>query len=102
MPPRDELQETEALYAKAAKAEHDGDYDRAFQLYIKAAEGFLHLSRTVVDAALRNTCKTNASKALERAEKIKTIKRDVTPVAADYLSQQVVIEYKRHILSSLD
>ncbi|KAJ3553680.1 hypothetical protein NM688_g3481 [Phlebia brevispora] len=90
MPPRDEnaFHESENLYAKATKAELERDYDRAFQLYVKAAEGFLHLSRTTTDPAFTTTCKANAARALERAEKIKTAKRDITPVATDRLSQR--------------
>ncbi|KAK0459293.1 uncharacterized protein EV420DRAFT_1677658, partial [Desarmillaria tabescens] len=59
-------------YSKAAKAELGKKYDIAFRLYIKAAEIFLHLSRSN-DAREqeKSKWKISASKALERAEKIK-------------------------------
>ncbi|SJK98157.1 uncharacterized protein ARMOST_01418 [Armillaria ostoyae] len=65
-------EEAENTYSKAAKAELGKKYDIAFRLYIKAAEIFLHLSRSN-DAREqeRSKWKTSASKALERAEKIK-------------------------------
>ena len=74
------------VYSKAAKAELERDYDRAFQLYLKAADGFLHLDSTTSDTSIRAACKTEAGKALDRAEKIKAIKRDLTPVLVDPLS----------------
>jgi hypothetical protein len=43
-------------------------------LYIKAAEGFLHLSRGNIDDARKTQWMKEARKALERAEKIKTVK----------------------------
>ena len=55
--------------SKAAKAEFAKEYDQAFRLYIKAAESFLHLSRQ--SDKTKQQCKANASKALERAERIK-------------------------------
>ncbi|KAK0454341.1 hypothetical protein EV421DRAFT_1756269 [Armillaria borealis] len=65
-------EEAENTYSKAAKAELGKKYDIAFRLYIKAAEIFLHLSRSN-DAREqeKSKWKTSASKALERAEKIK-------------------------------
>ncbi|KAK0183648.1 hypothetical protein F5146DRAFT_1085661 [Armillaria mellea] len=65
-------EEAENTYSKAAKAELGKKYDIAFRLYIKAAEIFLHLSRSN-DAREQEKSKwnTSASKALERAEKIK-------------------------------
>jgi calpain-7 len=43
-------------------------------LYIKAAEGFLHLSRGTEEEACKARSKKEAAKALERAEKIKDVK----------------------------
>lgn len=77
---------SQKVYSKAAKAELERDYDRAFQLYLKAADGFLHLDSTTSDTSIRAACKTEAGKALDRAEKIKAIKRDLTPVLVDPLS----------------
>ncbi|KAG6910419.1 hypothetical protein DXG01_010774 [Tephrocybe rancida] len=66
-------EEAELTYSKAAKAELSRDYDVAFRLYVKSAELYLHLSRNSGDNAHAQTAKwkTNAGKALQRAEKIK-------------------------------
>jgi hypothetical protein len=61
-------------YTKASRAELAEDYDEAFGLYIKAAEGFLYLSRGSVDDASSARWKKEAGKALERAERIKGVK----------------------------
>ena len=58
--------------SKAAKAEFAKEYNQAFRLYIKAAESFLHLSRSGAQSdKSKQQWKANASKALERAERIK-------------------------------
>ncbi|OAX42822.1 cysteine proteinase [Rhizopogon vinicolor AM-OR11-026] len=74
--------EAENIYTRAAKYEIDNDWNNAFKLYLEAAEAFLHLSRTSHPA-----CKVNATKALERAEKIKQYKRDLAPISIDHFSQ---------------
>ncbi|KAJ3855102.1 hypothetical protein EV368DRAFT_35427, partial [Lentinula lateritia] len=57
---------------QATKYELARDYDSAFRLYIKAAENFLHLSRSTSAAENeKSQCKKSASKALDRAERIK-------------------------------
>jgi calpain-7 len=76
----------QAIYSKATKAELENDWDQACTLYVKSAASYLHLSRTTTDEKLRTRCKANASRALERAEKIKMKKRDLTPVAVDPFS----------------
>ncbi|KDR76346.1 hypothetical protein GALMADRAFT_247750 [Galerina marginata CBS 339.88] len=64
--------EAEAASSKASRAEFAKNYDQAFGLYIKAAESFLHLSRSsTADDTSKQRWKSNAAKALERAEKIK-------------------------------
>ncbi|GBE80774.1 Calpain-like protease palB/RIM13 [Sparassis crispa] len=82
------LQDAEGTYAKAAKAELEKDLDRAFRLYIKAAEGFLYISQYAADSSLRTTSRNEAAKALERAEKIKLIRQDLTPVIKNHFSDQ--------------
>jgi calpain-7 len=64
----------------------ENDWDQACTLYVKSAASYLHLSRTTTDEKLRTRCKANASRALERAEKIKMKKRDLTPVVVDPFS----------------
>ncbi|KAL4248263.1 peptidase C2 family protein [Abortiporus biennis] len=82
------IREAEVSYAKAAKAELNREFDKAFRLYIKSAEDFLHISGKTADHTIRTTCKTQAAKALERAEKIRAIKNDLTPVLKDRFSEQ--------------
>ncbi|KAF8627516.1 hypothetical protein AX15_004392 [Amanita polypyramis BW_CC] len=69
-----EVRAAEATYTKATQAELAKNYDAAFRLYIKAAEGYLHLSRLSGTAgeAQKTKWKASATRALERAEKIKS------------------------------
>ncbi|OSX61790.1 hypothetical protein POSPLADRAFT_1144115 [Postia placenta MAD-698-R-SB12] len=83
----DDICLAQATYSKAAKAELS-DLDRAFRLYVKAAEDFLNIGQSTPDATLRSKCKDEAAKALDRAEKIKAAKPDLTPVATNYFSEQ--------------
>ena len=63
----------QASYVKATKAELSRQYNQAFQHYIKAAELFLHLSRATSSGEKEKAkWKSNAQKALDRAEKIKS------------------------------
>ncbi|KAJ7270120.1 hypothetical protein B0H12DRAFT_1310818 [Mycena haematopus] len=90
--------DAESAYAKAVKAEFSKNYDSAFRLYIKAAELFLHLSRSVEHEREKIKWKTSAGKALERAEKIKAFvdkssnpsrsETRLTPVGVDHFSPQ--------------
>jgi len=92
-----DLSSAQALSAKAIQKELQKDYDAAFALHIQAADAFLHLVRTLNgtgngtgvggDAMLKNKCKEAAGKALERAEMIKKVKRDVRPVGVDGYSE---------------
>lgn len=61
----------QATYSKATEAELAKSYDSAFRLYIKSANAYLHLSRSALSEAQKAKWKASASKALERAEKIK-------------------------------
>jgi calpain-7 len=81
----------QSIYSKAAKAELSKEWDQAFQLYIKSAEGYLHLNRTTSNERLRALCKSGAGKALERAEKIKTIKRNLMPISVNHFSERMLI-----------
>ncbi|KAJ3863401.1 hypothetical protein EV359DRAFT_43220, partial [Lentinula novae-zelandiae] len=89
---------------QATKYELARDYDSAFRLYIKAAENFLHLSRSAsATENEKSQCKKSASKALDRAERIKQMTEKsrsstssalgqskgttkLTPVSVDYFS----------------
>ncbi|KAJ6631453.1 hypothetical protein B0H10DRAFT_2207112 [Mycena sp. CBHHK59/15] len=82
MPPPEDAEST---YAKAVKAELSKDFDSAFRLYIKAAESFLHLSRSVDHEREKSKWKANAGKALERAEKIKAFVEKSKPTSHDLL-----------------
>ncbi|KJA22940.1 hypothetical protein HYPSUDRAFT_138453, partial [Hypholoma sublateritium FD-334 SS-4] len=90
--------------SKATKAEYAKDYDQAFRLYLKAAEYFLHISRsTQTTEKNKQQWKVNARKCLERAEKIKTFSEPsriennaptaqpsvrLTPIGIDHFSPQ--------------
>ena len=65
---------TQVTYTKATQAELAKNYDAAFRLYIRAAEGYLHLSRSsgTASEAQKTKWKASAARALERAEKIKS------------------------------
>ncbi|KAH7925291.1 cysteine proteinase [Leucogyrophana mollusca] len=82
------FQDAEATYARAAKYELESNWNQAFRLYIEAIEAFLHLSRIGADEGLRRKCKASAGKALERAEKIKSIRRELAPVSISHFSEQ--------------
>lgn len=70
------------LYTRAAKFELENDWNNAFELYLQAADSFLHISRTA-ENSLRY--RNKAAKALERAEKIKQHK-NLTPKSVDHFS----------------
>ncbi|KAJ6497495.1 hypothetical protein C8R45DRAFT_1093864 [Mycena sanguinolenta] len=91
-------EDAESTYAKAVQSEFSQDYDSAFRLYIKAAESFLHLSRSIGHDREKIKWKSSAGKALERAEKIKAFvdksndpsrsETRLTPVGVDHFSLQ--------------
>ncbi|KAI0645166.1 hypothetical protein C8Q79DRAFT_756199 [Trametes meyenii] len=74
----------EAQYNKATNAEVTKDYDKAFRLYVKAAEQYLSLSRHTSDDRLRAQYRSQATKAMERAERIKAVKQDSSLVNQGY------------------
>ena len=76
----------QTLSAKATRAEGTNDYDTAFMTYIQAAKSFLHISQTAPAGSLREKSKSSAAKCLERAERIKAAKKDLTPVRKDIFS----------------
>ncbi|KAF9653758.1 cysteine proteinase [Thelephora ganbajun] len=78
----------EAIYVKATKAELAKDWDLAFKLYLSAADDFLYLARTTGDDKVKTHAKSRAGVALQRAEKIKSIHRDLTPVVRNAFSEQ--------------
>ncbi|KAK2467728.1 hypothetical protein APHAL10511_000023 [Amanita phalloides] len=118
-----EARDAETAYTKATEAELSKNYDSAFQLYIKSAEVYLHLRRTAFSETQKAKWQTSASKALERAEKIKSyvekqkaggftgrvestssaVGPDVrlTPVGVDYFSprEQLVVLKKGEIVN---
>ncbi len=78
-------------YHKGAVAELAKDFNKAFRMYVKATEQYLLLSNGTADTKLRSLYKAEATKSLERAEKIKAIKQDLTPVVKDELSPGDII-----------
>jgi calpain-7 len=66
------FKDVQTFSSKASKAEFARNYDQAFRFYIKTAEAYIHLSRSsIASDKSKQQWKTNASRALERAEKIK-------------------------------
>jgi hypothetical protein len=64
--------DSQNIYTKAAKAELAREYDLAFRSYVKAADAFLHLSRSsYATAKEKESWSSQAGKALDRAERIK-------------------------------
>lgn len=101
--------------SKATQAEYAKDYDQAFRLYLKAAEYFLHLSRSAQTTEKnKQQWKINARKCLERAEKIKTFSEPsrienaptaqpsvrLTPIGIDHFSPRMlsIIYLFEHII----
>ncbi|KAG9312146.1 hypothetical protein JVU11DRAFT_7434 [Chiua virens] len=81
------FQEAESVYDRAIKLEFAAEFQPAFNLYLEAADAFIRLSRSATSSLLfQAQCKENASKALQRAEKIekasKTPGAQIGPVAA--------------------
>ncbi|KAI0279076.1 hypothetical protein BGY98DRAFT_933386 [Russula aff. rugulosa BPL654] len=75
---------TQNLYARATRAELARDLDTAFRLYVEAGGAFLN-----------EQARQDAARALERAERIKAVKRDVAPVWRDPFAleeQQLVLK----------
>lgn len=64
------------IFAAGIKAELARDYGTAFTSYVAAAQAFLALARGAAEAQTREKAKTNAAKAMQRAEKVKG-KREV-------------------------
>lgn len=68
--------------------ELERDLDGAFQLYIKAAQTFLHLASLAPDKVSKERCIAAGNRALERAERIKAVKGDtLKPVIRDRFSE---------------
>ncbi|OCB90124.1 cysteine proteinase [Sanghuangporus baumii] len=82
--------DADALYSRATVAEHAGEFDVAFGLYLSAAQAFLHQARSLPAQreADRSKCKVNAGTCLERAERIKTSRKDaLKPLVRDPFSK---------------
>ncbi|KIJ25537.1 hypothetical protein M422DRAFT_273502 [Sphaerobolus stellatus SS14] len=100
-----DLSSAQALSAKAVQ-ELTNDYDAAFDLHIKAAEAYLYLARTLTGSANANAkaaCNAAAGRALECAEQIKKVKKDVRPVGADPYSapEQAYVLEKSAVVNGL-
>ncbi|KAH9963021.1 hypothetical protein BJV74DRAFT_786999, partial [Russula compacta] len=82
-------------YARATTAELAKDLDTAYRLYIEAGSAFLNLSRTAANPRSQEQARQDADRALERAERIKAVKRDLAPVWRDPFAleeQQLVLK----------
>lgn len=77
---------SDALRNKATQKELAGDLDAAFALYVQATQSYLQLSRTSNSPAARDLYKLSATRCLERAERIKAVKRDLPLIKKDPFS----------------
>jgi len=75
------------------------DWDLAFKLYLSAADDFIHLARTARDDKVKAHAKSRAGVALQRAEKIKSVHRDLTPVVRNAFSEREYIRFTQSALS---
>ncbi|GAA5907979.1 Rim13p [Sporobolomyces salmoneus] len=76
--------EAQAAGTRATKLELAGAYDEAFQTYIQAARGYLFLIRHSQDPETTARLRTVSNKLVERAEKIKQVKKGaLKPVKKD-------------------
>lgn len=67
-------------------------WDIAYKLYVKSTEAYLHLRRTAADEATRKRCQAGAAKALDRAEKIKAVKKGaLSPIVVDAFSERRLV-----------
>ncbi|KAG8850583.1 cysteine protease [Tulasnella sp. 330] len=93
------LAEADAVLAEAAVKVSKADLAGALPLYIKAAQAYLHLSRTLtagngqIENNLKIRCRERASQALQRAEQIKAAKHSTSspslrPVQRDRFSTE--------------
>lgn len=78
------------LANKASRKELAGDLDGAFALYVQATQSYLHLSRISKSSSTHDRLKASASRCLERAERIKTAKRDLPLIKKDPFSSGVL------------
>jgi hypothetical protein len=82
----------EATYNKAVKAEVARDYNKAYHLYAETAELYLNLVRLLPEQSAK--WKTNAGKAIGRAEKIKQFASTqqsvhLTPPTLNYFAERI-------------
>ncbi|MCO5588315.1 hypothetical protein L7F22_042270 [Adiantum nelumboides] len=95
------LDEAQKLTNEATKLEFAKDYSSAFAKYVRAGELYLSLARTYDDRPrtaisvtgesgtdLKTRIKKAAEKVLNRAEKIKSLRKDVKPVQKKILSEE--------------
>lgn len=71
---------------KATKKELDRDWAAAFQLYIQTAQSYLGLCATSQDETEKTKWKSIASKALDRADKLKKAYPNLTNLPKDPFS----------------
>lgn len=95
------LEEAQKLTNEATKLEFAKDYSSAFAKYVRAGELYLNLARTYDDRPkiaisvsgesgtdLKTRIKKAAEKVLNRAEKIKALRKDIKPVQKRVLSTE--------------
>jgi calpain-7 len=66
---------SQAAGTRATKLELAGSYDQAFQTYVQAAQAYLFLIRHTQDGETKAKLRGVSNKLVERAEKIKQVKK---------------------------
>jgi calpain-7 len=75
---------TQNIYERATRAELTKDLDTAFRLYLDAGTAFINLSHAPgIHPHAYEEARQCAARAVERAERIKAVKADLTPVWRD-------------------
>ncbi|KAA1094687.1 cysteine protease [Puccinia graminis f. sp. tritici] len=69
---RSKLKEVQTIASRATRQETHGDYEQAFSLYVDSVQKYLYLIRTLQDGSLKEQLKAISSKLLNRAERIKS------------------------------
>lgn len=73
---------------KANQKEQASQYDKAFQFYIQAARLYLEVLKIApAQEAQKAQVKASSAKVLKRAERLKTLRKDLRYTEADVLSQ---------------
>ncbi|PLW42092.1 hypothetical protein PCASD_11957 [Puccinia coronata f. sp. avenae] len=72
------LKEVQVIASRATRQETQGDYEQAFCLYVESVQKYLHLIPNIQDGALNDQLQAISSKLLNRAERIKSSRPELS------------------------